>query len=120
MTEPSVDAPLVAQPLELAVRGRARLLVPTVLGLVLVAGGVTILTLGVLPQSRAQAVLATAARARLAERPRVPVIRAAAAPGATTVALPARIEAAQEALLYPQASGYLVRNLVDIGDSVTA
>lgn len=83
---------------------------------VLIAAAVIVF--GVLPQRTARAKLATEAADRAAAPPRVSVVQAKRAPGVIRVTLPGRVEAIQEASVFPREGGYIARTLVDLGDSV--
>ena len=87
---------------------------------VVVAAGViaVVYFFGVAPRIHARSLLAE--RSRAAGRPSVSVVKAATAPLATELLLPASLQPIQEASIYARTDGYIARLLVDLGDQVKA
>ncbi len=77
-----------------------------------------VLVFGVLPQKAAKARLIEDAAARASAPPRVSVAQVKRAPAILKVTLPGRIEAIQEASLFPREGGYIAKISADIGDHV--
>jgi RND family efflux transporter MFP subunit len=98
----------------------AGILVPTTLLLLIAGLGVAVVGLGVIPRLRARADLEQRTTDRIAERPRVTVVRAAASSGRQQITLPARLQALLAAAIYPREGGYVKEIKVDIGDTVEA
>jgi RND family efflux transporter MFP subunit len=105
-------------PLELEVR-RASLLTVVLLAASLLAGLAGLYLLGYLPHRRLQAEIRAEAAAAGRALPVVTVARPRQQGRSTRFVLPADIQAYQRTSIYPRASGYLKRLLVDIGDRVT-
>ncbi|MBS0190778.1 MAG: efflux RND transporter periplasmic adaptor subunit [Phycisphaerales bacterium] len=99
---------------------RARLVVPVSLGLVLVVMAVLVIVLGVVPRMQARASLVQRTGDRLAEKPRVSTVVAAAAGADQKIELPARLQAVVSAAIYAREGGYVKEIRADIGDRVRA
>lgn len=90
-------------------------------GRALVIGAVTVVVLGaavvagMLPRQKERAALEDSARAAL---PRVLVVTPKPLASDRALALPGSVQSLEETTVYPRASGYVKRWLVDIGDKV--
>ena len=95
---------------------RKRVAVWAVVG---VLGLAALFVVGLLPKLRRQA-LASADAAARAGPLKVTTVRPKSAPGQHALSLPGSVQALHETPIYPRASGYVQRYLVDIGDRVRA
>ncbi len=97
--------------------GAGTILALTVLFLALLAA---LFVVGFLPRQARQARALTDAKAAQNARPVVRVAQPQREPDVTRLSLPGTTSPLLETALFPRASGYLVRQLVDIGDHVQA
>jgi RND family efflux transporter MFP subunit len=99
---------------------RARVMVPAFFLLLLGGVVLAVVFFGVIPQSRARAALAADVADRATALPKVVQTKAVASPADLSISLPARLEAVQDAAIYPREGGYLKSVKADIGDRVKA
>jgi RND family efflux transporter MFP subunit len=91
-----------------------------VAGVVVIAAFVGLFVIGWIPRERRLAMLNHESQELHDFLPQVRVAQPTRAAGAVNVLLPADTSAWQQTAIFPQANGYLVKQLVDIGDSVKA
>lgn len=84
---------------------------------VIVATGL-IIFFGVIPREKVRAEIDQQAHDRVNAHPIVQVVRVEPAPAKSELVIPGTTLAYTQAAIYPRASGYLARRLVDIGDHV--